>query len=318
MFRKKYLSYIVNKGRLVESVYTACLKLAERKFIGVQIPYLPPFKKAMEFIKLNCKFCKELFNRPANRVSTLFCSRSCREKYIRKKKNKRTFIYGNYYVIKINENKDKDFFIVNKIKGENRESYLVPRKDCTIYFKGESEDGDGIFDFSYKEDNAIRIRKVPGYKKFFWITECGKFLISNRKFNVLSQTLNHNGYLTHSTKIGGRKGKNIGIRIHRAVGTAFIPNPDLKPEINHNDGDKTNNHYKNLEWSTSSENTQHAIEVGLIKYGPSKGRLFNKDQILEIKDLLSKGASHGEVASLFNVARSTIHRIKHGDIYSEV
>ena len=272
----------------------------------------------MENIESNCKFCKELFNRPINRISTLFCSRSCREKYVRKKLSKKTFIYGNYYVIKINENKDKDFFIVINLKDETRQPYLVPRKDCTIYFKGEAEDGEGIFDFSYKENNRIRIQKVPGYKKLFWITECGKFLISNRKFITLSQTLSSTGYLTHSTRVGGRNGKAICIRLHRAVGFTYIPNPNSKPEINHKDGIKINNHYLNLEWVTGSENTKHAISTGLLKIGPNKSRLFNNEQILEIRRLLSSGSSHGEVSKLFNVARSTIHHIKHGNVYKEI
>lgn len=50
-------------------------------------------------------------------------------------------------------------------------------------------------------------------------------------------------------------------RVHRLVGFAFIPNPKNKPEINHLDGNKLNNHYKNLAWSTSSENNRHSYHV---------------------------------------------------------
>ena len=47
------------------------------------------------------------------------------------------------------------------------------------------------------------------------------------------------------------------------VGAAFVPNPELKREINHKNGDKTDNSANNLEWATRSENILHAFQTGL-------------------------------------------------------
>lgn len=60
---------------------------------------------------------------------------------------------------------------------------------------------------------------------------------------------------------------NLGIQkclqIHRILAEAFISNPDNKSQVNHKDGNKQNNSLSNLEWSTRSENIQHAWDTGL-------------------------------------------------------
>lgn len=45
--------------------------------------------------------------------------------------------------------------------------------------------------------------------------------------------------------------------IHRLVATAFIPNPNRLPEINHKDCNTKNNNVNNLEWCDRSYNVTY-------------------------------------------------------------
>lgn len=53
--------------------------------------------------------------------------------------------------------------------------------------------------------------------------------------------------------------------IHRLIALAYhYPGPQwIDLDVNHKDGDKTNNHKDNLEWCTKGRNLKHAYETGL-------------------------------------------------------
>lgn len=75
------------------------------------------------------------------------------------------------------------------------------------------------------------------------------------------------------------QGKGRTVFVHRLVGMAFIPNPDNKPQINHKNGDKTDNRPENLEWCTNTENRRHRSDV-LGHYGKRTAvKCVEKDKV---------------------------------------
>ncbi len=99
------------------------------------------------------------------------------------------------------------------------------------------------------------VEDYPNYE----VSNMGK--VYNKKFKrFLSKGGNTYKHITLCSD-----GFTYCVNIHRLVAKAFIPNPLNKPQVNHIDGNKSNNNVNNLEWCTPKENHQHAVRTGLTK-----------------------------------------------------
>ncbi len=128
-------------------------------------------------------------------------------------------------------------------------------------------------------------RVYPEYPGLFCVARDSS-IYSCRSGRILKRHVGESGYLTFITRIGGRKGVCIGFFIHKMVAMCFITNPDpeLKIQVNHLDGDKQNNSVSNLEWVTNAENSEHAWRTGLniAKYGEEKAGSILTEEIIRI------------------------------------
>ena len=84
--------------------------------------------------------------------------------------------------------------------------------------------------------------------------------------------------------------------VHRVIASTFIPNPENKPQVNHIDGDKTNNSVGNLEWCTAKENIQHSRDTGLLNTEVARS-VLNKKQAKPVKQL---DKHTGEVIAVYS------------------
>lgn len=83
------------------------------------------------------------------------------------------------------------------------------------------------------------------------------------KERILKQGNGTNGY---RYVVCRKEGKSHTLYIHRLVAIHFVDNPNNYPQVNHEDGNKSNNTALNLEWCTQSQNMRHAVDTGIIKY----------------------------------------------------
>lgn len=144
---------------------------------------------------------------------------------------------------------------------------------------------------------------VKGYEKLYEVSDTGEvrsvdrvLAVTNQKERlfkgrVLLQTMNKQ--VQYKQVSLWKENKGTSYYVHRLVAEAFIPNPEGKPEVNHIDGNRQNNHISNLEWVTSGENSLHASKTGLRVY---TNRL-TKDEFLDCLYDVINGESYQSLSS---------------------
>lgn len=145
----------------------------------------------------------------------------------------------------------------------------------------------------------------------YYVTEEGH-IWSEYSNKFISELPDKDGYLkVRLSSLDLPKGKQHAYSVHRLVLENFKPCENMQDlQVNHIDGNKTNNNIDNLEWVTCEENINHAINNNL-RAKINGAASLTEQQVLEIIDLLlSQKYTQAEIGKMYGVCEETIGRIK--------
>jgi hypothetical protein len=148
-------------------------------------------------------------------------------------------------------------------------------------------------------------------------------LCGPKKGSPFKRMAHSGGY--HQVQLKFKDGKLQKCYLHRVVAYHFLDNPDNLPEVNHIDGDKTNNHVSNLEWCTRKGNAQHALKNGLLseKTFLPNGELNKKSKVKDsevyaIRGMHRMGLTQKALAEHFCLDPSTVSNIVTGRTWAHL
>lgn len=168
----------------------------------------------------------------------------------------------------------------------------------------------------------LREIKYPNttFKQQYMIDTEGNVYSPWRGLHKMSIRTNPQGYkdLYLYTNEYGRK----CYKVHRLVMETFKPQErSTELQVNHIDGNKSNNSLDNLEWCTRSENLKHAFKIGLEENPKGEKNPAHKLielEVIEICKKLENKETLQTIANEYDVSKSCIAAIKQRRTWQEI
>jgi len=164
------------------------------------------------------------------------------------------------------------------------------------------------------------LKPVKGYEEQYSVTTTGDVWSHywNKWFKI--QTHSKSGY-NYVSLYDKQKNRRFCKLVHRLVAETYLNPQDLTLQVNHIDGNKSNNCLSNLEFVTASRNHYHAFEIGL-RYGMKEennpAAKLNREDIINIRNKVQRGVIQKQIAKEYNIAQTTISAIKRRIIWSNL
>ena len=100
-------------------------------------------------------------------------------------------------------------------------------------------------------------RPSPVFPSEYLVSNDGR-VYSIRSRKEIKPSKDKSGYLYYVLCVGGNRKT---VKAHRLVATAFIPNVDNKPTVDHKNADRTDNRAENLRWASLTEQWENPYSV---------------------------------------------------------
>lgn len=155
---------------------------------------------------------------------------------------------------------------------------------------------------------------VRSLDRFVKTSKSGKKFVKGRLLKPVAVK----GYSIVSLCLNGHQ---VEKKIHRLVANAFLDNPFELPQVNHLDGNKTNNNVSNLEFCSPLHNVKHAFDTGLCDRSIAQrhyGAKLKNSDIPIIRSRLSSNESPTSIAKDYSIGRHIIYKIKYGKSWESV
>lgn len=120
-------------------------------------------------------------------------------------------------------------------------------------------------------EGFIPITAINGLENSYAVNRNGD-IFSVRSMRLLTRHKHSLGYQQVSLSFFNMQGNKFH-KVHRLVALTFLPNPLGLTDVNHKNGDKTDNRVDNLEWMSHRDNILHSYrELGRKHSGEYKKR----------------------------------------------
>jgi len=124
------------------------------------------------------------------------------------------------------------------------------------------------------------LKDIIGYEGLYQASSLGKIKSLICRYSNVEYLKEGTTKCNYKSVTLCKDNKHTSKNVHRLIAEAFFGKSKL--DVNHKDGDKTNNKIENLEFVTKSENIKHAIKKGLFKPNFNKIAIETKKKVMQI------------------------------------
>ena len=150
------------------------------------------------------------------------------------------------------------------------------------------------YEGSYQVSNLGRVRSLD--RIIHYLSCYGKPSQRLAEGKLIRPGISHDNYMSVALTFNG---VSKSFSVHRLVASAFIPNPNNLPQVNHKDENPANNRADNLEWCTAKYNSNYGTRLQKLSES-KKGMKHCPESIQHMKEAKrgSKNPMYGRTQSV--------------------